>query len=106
MAPAELAGDVMAVEVVYAPAPHAVDLTALQLPAGATVAVALQASGVMQRHGLTVEGLRVGVWGRACTLDQPLRERDRVELYRPLTVDPKEARRQRYKGKAKAVARP
>jgi putative ubiquitin-RnfH superfamily antitoxin RatB of RatAB toxin-antitoxin module len=106
MAPVDAAGGLLAVEVVYAPAPHQIDLTSLQLPAGANVATALQASGVLQRHGLPVDALRVGVWGRACTLEQPLRERDRVEVYRPLTVDPKEARRQRYKGKARPPARP
>lgn len=106
MAPAEPAAAALAVEVVYASAPHAIDLTPLQLPAGATVAIALQASGVLQRHGLPLDGLRVGVWGRACALDQLLRERDRVEVYRSLTVDPKEARRQRYKGKARPAARP
>jgi hypothetical protein len=38
----------------------------------------------------------MGVWGRAREAESPLRDRDRVEIYRPLTVDPKEARRQRY----------
>ena len=42
-------------------------------------------------------GLKVGIWGRARPLDTPLRERDRVEVYRPLQVDPKEARRLRYR---------
>jgi putative ubiquitin-RnfH superfamily antitoxin RatB of RatAB toxin-antitoxin module len=37
------------------------------------------------------------VWGRVQPADTPLRDRDRVEVYRPLLVDPKEARRQRYK---------
>jgi hypothetical protein len=39
----------------------------------------------------------IGVWGRKQPLDAALRDRDRVELYRPLQVDPKEARRLRYK---------
>jgi putative ubiquitin-RnfH superfamily antitoxin RatB of RatAB toxin-antitoxin module len=39
---------------------------------------------------------RLSVWGRWVTLDHPLRERDRLEILRPLRVDPKEARRQRY----------
>ncbi len=87
------------VEVIYCPAPHQIDCTPLQLPAGATAADAVRASGVLQRHGLEPSSLDLGIWGRACTPDQALRERDRVELYRPLLVDPKEARRQRYKGK-------
>lgn len=98
MAPAEVPAE-LAVEVAYCAAPHQVDLTTLQLAPGSTVADALQASGMLARHGLVMDGLDVGVWGRACAPDQPLRDRDRVEVYRPLLVDPKEARRQRYKGK-------
>ena len=101
MAPADGEGGPIAVEVVYCPAPHVIDLVSLSLPPGATAADALRASGVLQRHALQEDGLTLGLWGRACTPNQPLRERDRVEIYRPLQVDPKEARRQRYKGKAK-----
>lgn len=99
MAPADAA--MIAVEVVYCPSPHVVDLTSLQLAPGATAGDALYASGVLQRHGLESAALVVGVWGRGCTLAQLLRERDRVEIYRGLQVDPKEARRQRYKGKGR-----
>jgi putative ubiquitin-RnfH superfamily antitoxin RatB of RatAB toxin-antitoxin module len=38
----------------------------------------------------------VGIWGRKATRDQLLRDRDRVEIYRPLRVDPKVARRERF----------
>ena len=103
---AEPAVDSIAVEVVYCPAPHVIDLSPLRVAAGATVADALQASGVLQRHGLALDGLALGLWGRACALTQPLRERDRIEIYRPLLVDPKEARRQRYKGKARRTPAP
>lgn len=95
MAPAESAGD-LRVEVVYCPRPGVTDRVTLTLPAGATVADALQASALAQRHGLPAAGLRLGVWCRACEPDTLLRDRDRVEVYRPLTVDPKEARRLRY----------
>jgi len=105
MDPAEPPAGVHGVEVVYAPAPHVLDRVVLSLAPGATVADALQASGVLQRHGLRLDGLAVGVWGRACAPELLLRERDRVEIYRPLQVDPKEARRQRYKGKDKGKAR-
>ncbi len=91
MAPAE-----MNVEVAFSPQPGVVDLVALALPAGATVADALQASGLVQRHKLPVEGLRLGVWSKLREPTAVLRDRDRVEIYRPLLVDPKEARRQRY----------
>lgn len=84
------------VEVVYCPRPGVTDLQALVLSPGATVADAVQASGLVARHGLAVEGLRLGVWGKLLGSETVLRERDRVEIYRPLIVDPKEARRQRY----------
>ncbi len=84
------------VEVVYCPRPGVTDLVTVTLPAGSTVADALRASGLQARHGLAPEALRVGVWGRVRDAESPLRDRDRVEIYRPLTVDPKEARRQRY----------
>jgi putative ubiquitin-RnfH superfamily antitoxin RatB of RatAB toxin-antitoxin module len=92
MAPAESLG----VEVVYCPAPGAADCVRLSLPVGTTAAQALQASGMLGRHGLAGMEVRVGVWSRLCDPDTVLRDRDRVEVYRPLTVDPKEARRQRY----------
>lgn len=85
------------VEVVYCPQTGHTDLVSLQLPQGSTLRDAVRASGLCQRHALQEDALRVGVWGRLQTPDKALRERDRVELYRPLQVDPKEARRQRYK---------
>lgn len=87
----------MLIEVIYCPAPHSTDLVMLQLDEGATVKSAIEASGVLVRHRLELASLRVGVWGRAVSPQTPLREADRVELYRPLLVDPKEARRLRYK---------
>ena len=97
MVPAELVPG-LRVEVVYCPRPGVTDLAALTLPPGATVADALHASGLLQRHGLVAADLRVGVWSKVRDPTTPLRDRDRVEIYRPLTVDPKEARRQRYRG--------
>lgn len=106
MAHAEgLAAATIAVDVAYCPRPGVADLTTLQLPAGATVAEALQASGVLERHRIELAQARVGIWCKAATLQAPLRDRDRVELYRRLTVDPKEARRQRYqRHRAKTAA--
>ncbi len=93
------------VEVVYCPRPGETDLVALSLPAGATVADALRASGLVERHGLDWASLRAGVWSRVRPLDASLRERDRIEVYRPLQVDPKEARRLRYKRHREAQGR-
>jgi putative ubiquitin-RnfH superfamily antitoxin RatB of RatAB toxin-antitoxin module len=89
--------ETLRIEVVYCPRPGATDSTALELPVGATLADALAASGVLVRHGLEGTELRTGIWCKPKPPETPLRDRDRVELYRPLIVDPKEARRQRYK---------
>ena len=100
MAPAE-APALLRVEVAFAPAPRRVDCVMLQLPTGSTVAEAVQASGMLQRHGLPgLDGLALAVWGRGVDGQTALRDRDRVELLRPLQVDPKESRRQRYRSQA------
>jgi putative ubiquitin-RnfH superfamily antitoxin RatB of RatAB toxin-antitoxin module len=86
------------VVVVYSPAPRELLEWPLALPEGATVLQALHASGLPQ---LLSPGdwraANVGVWGRKCRLDQVLREHDRVEVYRSLRVDPKVARRERFR---------
>ena len=96
MAPADPVAGRIAVVVAYSPAPREVDQVSLSLPPDATVADALHASGLLARHPeIDLARQKVGVWGKLRTPDDPLRDGDRVELYRPLTVDPKEARRQR-----------
>lgn len=80
---------------VRSPAPRAVEEIHLTMPAGSTVADALRASGWLEDPGLV--DVQVGVWGRKARPDQLLRERDRVEIYRPLRVDPKVARRERFR---------
>ena len=93
------------VEVVYCPRPGQCDRVALTLDASATVASAVRASGLLERHRLDPGQLRVGIWGRTQTPDTPLRARDRIEIYRGLQVDPKEARRLRYKSQKERSAR-
>jgi putative ubiquitin-RnfH superfamily antitoxin RatB of RatAB toxin-antitoxin module len=86
------------IAVAYSPTAGAVDEVALSLPAGATLRQAVEASGLLQRHpAIDLEQQRVGVWGKFKSLETPLRDRDRVEIYRPLKVDPKQARRERYR---------
>jgi putative ubiquitin-RnfH superfamily antitoxin RatB of RatAB toxin-antitoxin module len=85
------------VQVVYARQPHAIEQVDLELPQGSTLGDAVAASGVAQRlPAAEFEALQAGVWGRLKAPETLLREGDRIELYRPLKVDPKEARRQRY----------
>jgi putative ubiquitin-RnfH superfamily antitoxin RatB of RatAB toxin-antitoxin module len=85
------------VEVAFSPRAGEVEVVALQLPQGATLADALRASGLLQKHHLDEAALRAGIWCKPKEPTALLRDRDRVEIYRPLRVDPKEARRQRYK---------
>jgi putative ubiquitin-RnfH superfamily antitoxin RatB of RatAB toxin-antitoxin module len=86
------------VSVAYSPRAREVDLVTLELPPGATVADALRASGVLERHPQADPAThKTGIWGKSCKADAPLRDGDRVELYRPLMVDPKEARRLRQR---------
>ena len=83
------------VEVAYA-RPDEQVLLALRVPRGATVRDAIEASGILKRFPeIDLGKNKVGIFGRLTTLTQPLRERDRVEIYRPLTADPKEVRRRR-----------
>ena len=90
------------VSVAYSPRAGEVDEVNLQLAPGATVADALRESGLQARHpGLALEALPVGIWGAFCDRSDALRDRDRVELYRPLRVDPKEARRRRQRAQGK-----
>jgi putative ubiquitin-RnfH superfamily antitoxin RatB of RatAB toxin-antitoxin module len=91
------AASTLQVEVVYCPIASPCDRVTLELPPGSTVQTALGASGLLQRHGLEMSGLDVGVWSRIEDLAHPLRDHDRVEIYRKLTVDPMEARRRRQR---------
>lgn len=86
----------MRVEVVYA-LPEGHDATTVELPAGATVADALAASGIAGRHaGLDLS--QVGIFGRRVAGHVRVADGDRLEIYRPLALDPKESRRQRARG--------
>lgn len=98
MAPA----DTLQVSVAYSPRAGIVDEVVLKLPRGATLIDAVRASGLLDRYaGIDLAQARLGIWGRVQPPETLLRERDRVELYRPLTVDPKEARRLRYRKSGK-----
>lgn len=93
----------MRVTLLYSPAPRQVNETTLQLPQGATVAEALLVAGApVNEAGLNPQGddvpWSIGIWGRKCPADTVLRDGDRLELYRPLRVDPKVARRERFVG--------
>jgi putative ubiquitin-RnfH superfamily antitoxin RatB of RatAB toxin-antitoxin module len=88
-------GDTITVEVAYGLPSRQVLLT-VEIPPGATVRDAIAASGIENElPDLEVDADRVGVFGQKVALDHTLESGDRVEIYRPLLIDPKEARRAR-----------
>lgn len=87
--------DVITVQVCHA-LPASAFLETVELPAGATIAQAIRASGLLARHAeIDLAVNQVGIYGKKKALDTMLRTHDRVEVYRPLQADPKEARRRR-----------
>lgn len=86
----------MKVEVIYA-LPERQELVTLDLPEGSTVQQAVEASGLLQKYPDIEPGGRnkLGVFAKLVKVDAVLRDRDRVEIYRPLIADPKEVRRQK-----------
>ena len=90
-----MADKLIDVEVAYAK-PEQQEIVALKMPEGTTAEQAIIASSLLNRFP-EIDGadLKAGIFGSVCKLDQPLRQGDRVEIYRPLIHDPKEARRQR-----------
>jgi sulfur carrier protein len=87
----------MRVTVCWSPAPRQALEWDVDLPEGATVRDALAASGFPAASGAKdLASVDAGIWGRRCGTGQAVREGDRVEVYRPLLVDPKVARRERF----------
>ncbi|MFM7123496.1 MAG: RnfH family protein [Fluviibacter sp.] len=86
----------MKIEVCYALADRQ-ELITLDLPEGSTALQAVEASGLLQKYPeIEPGGLnKLGVFGKLVKADAVLRDRDRVEIYRPLIADPKEVRRQK-----------
>ena len=76
-------------------APGVEDVSEVTLPPGSTVRDAIAAAGLRARRPELKDPVDSGIWGRRCSIDQPLIDGDRVEIYRPLTIDPMEARRAR-----------
>ncbi len=79
---------------------------AVRLAPGATAADAVERSGLCrQLPQLQGAALDLGIFNRPCAADTPLRDGDRVEIYRPLLLDPKAARHLRVARKRRAAAR-
>ena len=86
--------DEIVVEIAYAEPSRAI-LRELTLPAHSTVADALAASALVSELQLDMSQLTLGIWSKPVTMESVLVDGDRIELYRPLTIDPMDARRKR-----------
>lgn len=85
----------MKVEVAYAK-PEIQVIIPLEMTEGASAEAAIRASGLLQRFPeIDLADRRIGIFGKPCALGQVLRPGDRVEIYRPLLAEPREARRSR-----------
>ncbi|MEW6036993.1 MAG: RnfH family protein [Pseudomonadota bacterium] len=89
------ASEPIRVEIAYA-RPDLQVIVPLSVAEGTSAAAAIEASGLLQKFPeIDLAVNKIGIFGKACGADQPLRQGDRVEIYRPLIADPKESRRQR-----------
>jgi uncharacterized protein len=87
--------NLLRVEVVFA-GPDEQVLLALAVDDGTTVGQVIARSGIANRFPtIGAAPARVGVFGKRTRLDAPVRDGDRIEIYRPLTADPKDVRRER-----------
>ena len=86
----------MKIEITYA-LPDRQELVAVDLPDGATVMQAIEASGLLKKYPEIDPGgvNKLGIFAKLAKADAVLRDRNRVEIYRPLIADPKEVRRQK-----------
>lgn len=89
------------IEVVYA-LPDEQTLLKQTVPEGTTVAEALNLCGILEKHPeISLSSNKLGIFGKLTKAETVLREKDRIEIYRPLIADPKAVRRQRAEeGKA------
>lgn len=90
----------MRIEVAYAKPDEQLILD-LDVEEGTTAETAIRASGILDHFPeIELEKATIGIFSKPCKFDQPLKPGDRVEIYRPLLADPKEARRRRVAKKS------
>lgn len=88
----------MNISLVYSPSARQLREWSLQMPAGATVSQALAQCPIFKEFEYLKQApLLIGIWGKRASLQQSLHDNDRIEIYRKLRVDPKVARRERFK---------
>ena len=72
------------------------EVVRVRLPEGASLLQGLEASGLLAKYpGIDIKKNKFGIWNKLSKPDAVLRDRDRIEIYRPLIADPKEVRKQR-----------
>ncbi len=87
--------DLIQIEVCY-PLATKQEVVSLKVPAGTTVQAAIEASGLLAKYPeIDLKKNKLGIWNKLAKVDAVLRDKDRVEVYRPLIADPKEVRKQR-----------
>ena len=87
--------DMIDIEVIYA-LPGEQILLKRSVPSGTTVADAIQSSGMLDKcPEIDLAANKLGIFGKLTKADAVLRDKDRIEIYRPLIADPKEVRRKR-----------
>lgn len=87
--------DLIQIEVCY-PLATKQEVVSLKVPAGTTVQAAIEASGLLAKYPeIDLKKNKLGIWNKLAKVDAVLRDKDRVEIYRPLIADPKEVRKQR-----------
>lgn len=90
-----MAEKMIRVEVAYAKPQEQVILNVI-VPEGATAEDAINSSGILKRFPeIDLVKTKIGIFSSGCKLDHVLKEFDRIEIYRPLLHDPKDARRSR-----------
>ncbi len=83
------------IELVYA-LPAEQTLLKLEVPKATTIAEAIKLSGILEKYPeIDLEKGKFGIFGKLSKADAVLRDKDRIEIYRPLIADPKEVRRKR-----------
>lgn len=101
--------ETITVEVAYARADQQL-IVQIHVGRGTTVERAIQDSGILEHFPeIDLSANKVGIFSKLARLDQPLRDGDRVEIYRPLIADPKQVRKERAaqaRGNRKAKASP
>ncbi len=88
---------IVKITILYSPAPRKVSEWKLDVAPGSNIKQALlQCSVLTEFADLALNTLTTGVWGKRYSQNHKLKENDRIEIYRPLRVDPKVARRERF----------